>query len=153
MRRASTMSTSRRLLGGVVVVVTVRVVLRILLLGGGLAVMGWSDHVCGTTVIAGRNVECGLVVMVARVNLLQCNDTGNGQCNGADDKGFVCDQADSFHGQRSGDSHDGQQGGDDVTIALLCCLCGEYELVVFSGGGVGVVGAQFFHSPQGRNQG
>lgn len=83
--------------------------------------MIWSDHISGTTMITRCYVECSLIVMIAGVDLFQCNDTGNGQGNRADDKGFVGDQTNGFHGQWGSDTHDGQQSGDDVTIAFLCC--------------------------------
>lgn len=71
-------------------------------------------------VLGGCNVErCLVVVVIAGVDFLQCNDSGNGERDGANHQRFVCNQTDGFHRQRSGDSHYCKQSGDNVPVALF----------------------------------
>lgn len=98
------------------VVVPVGVVLG----GGGLG----AQHVrVAAVVVAARvHLEAGLLVVVVLEDLLQRDDSGNGQGDFTDHQRLAGDRGQSLQSQRSGDSHGGQQGGHHVTSVLLASL-------------------------------
>lgn len=83
-----------------------------------------AQHVRVTAIVvsAGVNLEASLLVVVALEDLLQGNDSSDGQRNLADDQGLSGDRRQSLKSQGASDSHSGQEGSHNVTSVLLSSL-------------------------------
>lgn len=83
--------------------------------GGDLLQVGIA-----TVVIAsGVHLEARFLMVIAREDFLECDDTGDGESDLADDQSLTGDEGQSLESQRSSDSHSGEHGGDDVLVLLL----------------------------------
>lgn len=89
-------------------------------LGGGC--LG-AQHVRVTAVVvSGVHLEAGLLVVVVLEDLLQRDDSGNGQGDLADDERLTGDGSQSLQSEGSSDAHGGQQSSHNVTAVLLASL-------------------------------
>lgn len=103
-----------------------RIVLVVVAVGIGGVLRGGrlgAQHVRVTAVVvSGVHLEAGLLVVVVLEDLLQRDDSGNGQGDLADDERLSGDGSQSLQAQGSSDAHGGQQGSHNVTAVLLASL-------------------------------
>lgn len=78
-----------------------------------------QEGIATVVIAASMNLEAGLLVVVAREDFLESDDTGDGEGDLADDQSLSGDEGQSLESQRTGDSHSGEHGGDDVFVLLL----------------------------------